>query len=88
MKWMPSSPCPVAPQFLQPLNALASKLIGKFNKLMYDSTEDLQMSMMKKCLPAYNQQLQGSKLKKSSGRHLATNRRIIVARCKFLVTTL
>ena len=34
MKWMPSSPCPVAPQFLQPLNALASKLIGKFHKLM------------------------------------------------------
>lgn len=48
----PSSPCLVAPQFLQPLNALASKLIGKFNKLMYDSTGDLQMEheKMSPCL--------------------------------------
>ena len=51
MKWMPSSPCPVAPQFLQPLNALASKLIGKFNKLMYDSTEDLQIEHDEKMPP-------------------------------------
>ena len=32
--------------------------------------------------------LQGSKLKKSSGRLLANNRRNIVARCKFLVASL
>ena len=31
---------------------------------------------------------QGSKLKKSSGRLLATNRRNVVARCKFLVASL
>ena len=40
---MPSFPCLVAPQFLQPLNALASKPIGKSTQLMYDSTEDLQI---------------------------------------------
>ena len=32
--------------------------------------------------------IQGSKLKKSSGRLVATNRRNIVARCKFLVASL
>ena len=32
--------------------------------------------------------LQGSKLKKSSGHLLATNRRNVVARCKFLVASL
>ena len=49
MEWMPSSPRLVAPQFLQPLNALASKYIGESTQLMYDSIEDLQIEHDKKC---------------------------------------
>ena len=38
--------------------------------------------------PAKNNNNQGSKLKKSSGRLLATNWRNIITRCKFLVASL